>query len=753
MTDRPSQKQQLKGSGQNLFQCSACKRTYTRVDHLARHVRSHLHERPFQCPTCNKAFGRLDLLKRHAACHQGDRDGKTNKSSHNQGPRVSQACRSCATAKLKCDDEKPCGRCQQRGITCEYAIEGHDRARSAASDRSQSDPVSPPGQPESNITVALDSSDATTKLSVLETMIQSQSSPAPEVPNEQMPNFQEYDMSGFLKGVMTPTVPNFPATWMEVDNFGPRGLLDFTSDWIDFNDADFGFLDQVTFVVKTFPTPELLDDLIECFFSNHRQQTDSFIHMPTFNPNQQQPELVAGMAAFGATMTDVRSLHKLGFAMQEAVRTTVPGRCEEANATTRELWLLQAFMCEIQIGMWSGIKRKMEIAESHTQIPHTMLRRAGRFHRLKRPTPEPVPQDTGNVLHRKWLEWAEQESLCRLVFHAFIFDAQVSMAMLTNPIISYSELSIPLPESRELWMAEDADQWKALFLSRPRSHSPQLNLLDFLQQPTELPENHDVHLSSLIILYGLWGMIWQHLQLASTLKRPGHTSPCVALRHQELLQTLHHFRINLHGCQSPPRPDTALLLELLHMHLHMHIGEMQLFAGKGDIEDARRVLPSLQQWVDSSESRQAIWHAGQVLRAANDFPPKQLCRFYAIAVYHAGLTLWVYGVISQCRVVRDKSFSQNPGAHAVCLDGPECPATQRFITLGKGIPGVGFRQGTDPAIGLVPLSDHEAVMDVVVDTLKNNFPTPLDTDEAPPLVQNLIQLLRDLGKAAGGIGT
>lgn len=41
MTATPTSKTLQKSSpSHNLFQCSACKRTYTRVDHLARHVRS-----------------------------------------------------------------------------------------------------------------------------------------------------------------------------------------------------------------------------------------------------------------------------------------------------------------------------------------------------------------------------------------------------------------------------------------------------------------------------------------------------------------------------------------------------------------------------------------------------------------------------------------------------------------------------------------------------------------------------------------
>ncbi|KAF1816414.1 hypothetical protein P152DRAFT_388823, partial [Eremomyces bilateralis CBS 781.70] len=54
---------------QALFQCAECKRTYTRLDHLSRHVRSHTKEKPFVCDTCLKPFARADLMKRHAAGH------------------------------------------------------------------------------------------------------------------------------------------------------------------------------------------------------------------------------------------------------------------------------------------------------------------------------------------------------------------------------------------------------------------------------------------------------------------------------------------------------------------------------------------------------------------------------------------------------------------------------------------------------------------------------------------------------------
>lgn len=155
MESSPGEKKQ---PAQGLFQCSTCQRTFARVDHLSRHVRSReprnvspwvssaanrqvqiyrkgrSNARDVTRPSVVRTFRSTastsiskpnpsylrDLLKRHAACHEDTENGsKRQKQQHNHAPRVSQACRGCATAKLKCEDKKPCGRCQQRGIACE----------------------------------------------------------------------------------------------------------------------------------------------------------------------------------------------------------------------------------------------------------------------------------------------------------------------------------------------------------------------------------------------------------------------------------------------------------------------------------------------------------------------------------------------------------------------------------------------------------------------------------------------------------
>ncbi|KAH8727939.1 hypothetical protein GQ44DRAFT_738102 [Phaeosphaeriaceae sp. PMI808] len=62
-TNRPSKKKK----GQRFF-CTdfpPCNLSFTRSEHLARHIRKHTGERPFQCH-CSRRFSRLDNLRQHA---------------------------------------------------------------------------------------------------------------------------------------------------------------------------------------------------------------------------------------------------------------------------------------------------------------------------------------------------------------------------------------------------------------------------------------------------------------------------------------------------------------------------------------------------------------------------------------------------------------------------------------------------------------------------------------------------------------
>jgi hypothetical protein len=64
-------------------------------------------------------------MKRHAAGHIHAPDSKRRRlPAYPKNGRVSQACKTCAASKLKCDEEKPCRRCGEKHLVCDWAQDG-----------------------------------------------------------------------------------------------------------------------------------------------------------------------------------------------------------------------------------------------------------------------------------------------------------------------------------------------------------------------------------------------------------------------------------------------------------------------------------------------------------------------------------------------------------------------------------------------------------------------------------------------------
>jgi hypothetical protein len=202
--------------------------------------------------------------------------------------------------------------------------------------------------------------------------------------------------------------------------------------------------ENVKKIASAFPSIELLDGLIQYFLSSASLDAQAWFHLPTFSPSKLGPELLACIVSAGAASIPDVSLRKLGYALHEASRMGQSKIFEDDNTAIRDLQQVRTFLLQLKIGMWSGISRKMEIAESFLQPLMTMLRRGGRFRRSTWKEIRPSPEDLGQTLENKWLEWVHQESFLRCVHRAFELDRQSSMALLKPLLISYSEMQLPL---------------------------------------------------------------------------------------------------------------------------------------------------------------------------------------------------------------------------------------------------------------------------------------------------------------------
>ncbi|KAF2266212.1 hypothetical protein CC78DRAFT_578542 [Lojkania enalia] len=103
--------------------CTYCGQSFTRDEHLERHILTHTNVKPFKCFTCHMSFARRDLLQRHYTVHGRDQNNQEGLPPNagiipKSAGRTPIACSNCAKTKTKCDKKFPCTRCATRNLRC-----------------------------------------------------------------------------------------------------------------------------------------------------------------------------------------------------------------------------------------------------------------------------------------------------------------------------------------------------------------------------------------------------------------------------------------------------------------------------------------------------------------------------------------------------------------------------------------------------------------------------------------------------------
>lgn len=525
--------------------------------------------------------------------------------------------------------------------------------------------------------------------------------------------------------------------------------------------------------IPSFPSLELLEDLIDVFLMEENSAVDSFIHTASFSPPNCRTELLLAMVAAGATYIALTPVWKMGLVIQEVVRMAVANSFERDNSTTRQLQPVQAYLLWLKIGIWSGFRRKTEIASSFLQPAITMLSWSDAFSKFRYRDIVPNIDDDDQTLSDKWRQWVEQESFKRLVMHAFVYDSQVAIAHIKNPLVSPAQMLLPLPASKRLWLAQNAHAWRNLYLAEARPTQSSLPsamaLVSNIRVLDELENFTDKTLCLLIachsLAYEVFQFRQQHALLLVDLRNQARKDRWLAhaSRQKDLYEDLGTLATYCE-VQTEPSQEALFTLEYLMMVLHVSLEDIQLFSGKSGEDEARRVFPQILSWTEEASSRTTVWHAGQVLRIARSFERTRLRDFYAVAVYHSTLTLWVYGMVTsnmlrksgvqtptKARNTNNTSYG-NASSQEVFLDGDENRAIRAFRQLGQGKPSlhkVARESNTGDHRQPESLSLHNAkgIMLLGADLLRHNFPR--SRNGLPPLVENLASLMSELSKLSG----
>jgi len=382
-----------------------------------------------------------------------------------------------------------------------------------------------------------------------------------------------------------------------------------------------------------------------------------------------------------------------------------------------------------------------------------MLRRDGKLRRSSYPDISVSIGDEGDGLRSTWSTWVRHESFKRLAFRVLQHDTNSSMALLVNPLVSYAEVLLPFPDAAELWLAPNVDEWKSLFASR--TNTQQINLVDCLDDPDAFRTHGctlDMGTAQSAFLSCVWRLSWEFIQLRSLQRATPRrwNTLIMGSRQDELLRLVKHFQISTWP-QQHPAIDLDIQVNHILLHLHIPLEDVQTFAGTEGPEQASALHARTVDWARSEAARHAVYHAGQIIRAAKVFPRSMIHGPAAVMLYHAALALWVYGLLSDHNTSTSKwsstPSSNDPAGHAVCLEESDSLGMQRFTRFGSGTPYIRSVVPTQDPEGSpvdVFLYDAGMVVAVVVDILRQNH----EGMPRPPLVDGLIQLIAAVGQSS-----
>ncbi|KAB8269737.1 hypothetical protein BDV30DRAFT_229551 [Aspergillus minisclerotigenes] len=675
----------------------------------------------------NQGWSRIDLLRRHARGHfSGQRDSRLSTTSAMRG-RVSRACKNCALSKLKCDDQKPCRRCVKRNLECHWP-----------QDERTPDAVDPQ-EPERSVAESSDSGEQVDDTGIP----QSQEEPAPqEFSVGLMDDFysaaEEVIDQAFLENNRLPLMsPN------EYDYFGGN-----VSPELGLTEADLEFLASLNNhdlaherpnTAAQYHTqrsvPEALGLMDKEAYHNSplsnwtpRSEDNAYMDQQYLSVPKHLDRSISSGTAEARVFSECLSKESRDKAFSIFVQY------ENDNTYTRNLRQQQAYTLTLQIGLWSGDKRRVEIAESFAQPIVTMLRRASHLRSEGYPIISPSVVDDEETLNQKWHHWVESESHKRVVYHLFLHDVQSSFRLSTHALLSYGDLELPFPCSRKLWNAKSAAEWGYIYVQEfPHAVEAIPSLAGVLRDPSTLgllPCQVDFPLAAFISVHGMSLMVADCNRTRHSLQRPW-TGLLFQSWQRELEQELDQFNIAivepLHGSV----PAVSLIHQAACLSLYLPLGKLERYAGKEGEKRSADVYELFIQHINPSHLRQAAWHAGQILRIARCIPPGLLTGFCATCLYFAALALWTYSTVtapeaSSGRELRTESALQHG---TFLLDGEGSPggALRRFVISGQGIPALS--SGSGPAY----LDNQAAVMRLFQQVLRSNYPSQAIPQQAQTL--------------------
>ncbi|KAI1776938.1 hypothetical protein F4818DRAFT_363581 [Hypoxylon cercidicola] len=463
------------------------------------------------------------------------------------------------------------------------------------------------------------------------------------------------------------------------------------------------------------------------------------------------------MFSYGAVRDSAIKARRLSKGLLEISRLALFDILDKDNSTPRnEMTSHCALICVYQ-SAFSGYKRLVDSSLGQIQMYLTIARQSGFFNREKSERPDLAPDLDDE---EAWQEWMRREACTRLAYCWVMVDQEVSLLYDCTPALTMLELGTCLPESDDLWLANEASAWRKSWNERygsasgspPSQDFSQLSLRQLfgllLEDRINVCEHRLSILHMRLLLYPLHIMICQLCESLSysTNKPLGRLSQPVSqilttLRFDEiksLRRTWHDTFVKLEPKNTRERTlkqSALVLFHLLNLKLAVSFPQLeQYFREVSAHSDAAHHL--LEIGIRAPE--EAMVHCGQVLRVLREMEIELRPLWWPAAVYRVAIILRALGTSAPAT---NRTATEVPIDVVVDASSPDSHAFETFLKYGRGRPCLKCEDGT-----LAPLKDVGRVLRICIGLLRQHV-------SASSLAEELIQKLETAANLEDGNAT
>lgn len=579
------QEQSSNGVGKKR-QCHLCARTFTKTEHLERHVRSHTKEKPFRCTECGKCYGRHDTLLRHQRDHAKEKDLSSEATSVAPTPQLDGVTPTVLPGLAPMTS----GSSHQSPVT-----ELLSQPSEMGSWNVEFDSQFPPWLLDEDFDIGmLDTPIAATMAELAPGWL--------HVPRKTSNTGKPItSLKHLWFTCMNDPLPSLPASGAATPRTLPQGEVD----------EEYRRSLHRRLLVRpsdqSLPSSDFLNLCVRLYFARF-SPVFPVVHAASFRPSATNSMLLLSICSVGSLFTGSVNATSQGVQIFERLNKAVLATWERliGREASEVVPMIQAALIGQTFGLLSGDPKHLAIVDSFHGTVIAWARRRNIF--SARHTPTVLQGLDAESLDKRWKDWAKTEELIRIVLGLHIHDAELADIFHHEPFLRHGTRQLPLAASKALFTASSAREWASLYdiesftenLPYPGSRS------------LGTPGVHDLEAIPFNCRFTAYAAL---AGIAATIVENRSMGQLDIFLTERIQETLIAFYARYLSSLSPFEPDNlgiTVLWHLTFMALHVDFDLLERAVGRdGGIMDPDTTA-SVAAWASSRQAKRCVTHASLI---------------------------------------------------------------------------------------------------------------------------------------------